>query len=75
VIRFAFAGRVSTEDLQDPAASLRWQLSRARQLIDEHGEIVEKFFDIGQSRAVAWIRRPESSRLLLALHDQALRCR
>ena len=47
MIRFAFAGRVSTEDLQDPAASLRWQLSRARQLIDEHGEIVEKFFDIG----------------------------
>ena len=46
-------------------------MSRARQLIDEHGEIVEKFFDIGQSRAMAWIRRPESSRLLLALHDPA----
>jgi site-specific DNA recombinase len=69
VRRFAFAGRVSTEDLQDPAASLRWQLSRASQLIDGHGEIVERFFDVGQSRAVAWPRRPESSRLLLALHD------
>jgi site-specific DNA recombinase len=69
VIRFAFAGRVSTEDLQDPAASRRWQLSRACQLIDGHGEIVDQFFDVGQSRAVAWSRRPESSRLLLALHD------
>jgi DNA invertase Pin-like site-specific DNA recombinase len=69
MIRFAFAGRVSTEDLQDPEASLRWQLSRACQLTDGHGQIVERFFDVAQSRAVAWSRRPESSRLLLALHD------
>jgi hypothetical protein len=34
---FAFAGRVSTEDLQDPRASHNWQVSRARQLIGGHG--------------------------------------
>jgi DNA invertase Pin-like site-specific DNA recombinase len=69
VVRFAFLGRVSTEDLQDPVASRQWQRLRALQLIRGHGEIVEEFFDVGQSRAVAWSRRPESSRLLLALRD------
>ena len=68
-VLFALAGRVSTEDLQDPRASRNWQESRARQLIGGHGEIVESFFDVGQSRAVAWTLRPESSRLLRALRD------
>lgn len=45
--RFAFYGRVSTEDQQDPAASRNWQLSRAQALIDGHGEIVGEFFDVG----------------------------
>ena len=50
---FAFYGRVSTEDQQDPASSRNWQIARAQQLIDaEDGEIVEEFFDIGQSRSL-----------------------
>lgn len=68
MIRFAFAGRVSTEDAQDPDASRGWQMRRARSLIEPHGGvIVEEFFDIGQSRSLPWSRRPEASRLLAAL--------
>ncbi|WP_305788370.1 recombinase family protein [Symbioplanes lichenis] len=63
--RFAFYGRVSTEDQQDPQASKAWQLSRARSLIEPAGgEIVAEFFDIGLSRSLPWKRRPEASRLL-----------
>ncbi|GAA4931114.1 hypothetical protein GCM10023224_08740 [Streptomonospora halophila] len=69
MIRFALAGRVSTEDLQDPATSRQWQRRRAEHLVAGSGEIVAEFFDVGQSRAVAWPRRPESARLLAALED------
>ncbi|WP_205717907.1 recombinase family protein [Actinomadura soli] len=69
MVRFAFLGRVSTEDLQDPVESRRWQLSRAERLVASRGRIVAEFFDVGQSRAVAWQRRPESGRLLEALED------
>ncbi len=65
--RFAFYGRVSTEDQQDPEASRNWQLSRAQALIEGHGESVSEFFDIGHSRSIPWKRRPEASRLLDAL--------
>ena len=66
--RFAFYGRVSTEDRQDPASSRAWQLSRATSLIDGHDAIVvAEYFDIGQSRSLPWQRRPEASRLLDAL--------
>ncbi|MGH3519349.1 MAG: recombinase family protein [Haloechinothrix sp.] len=65
--RFAFYGRVSTEDQQDPEASRNWQLSRAQALVEGHGEIVSEFFDIGHSRSIPWKRRPEASRLLDAL--------
>jgi site-specific DNA recombinase len=65
VIPFAFLGRVSTEDQQDPEASRAWQLHRSRQLIEPHGGvIVAEYFDIGQSRSLPWKRRPEASRLL-----------
>ncbi|MBT8240920.1 MAG: recombinase family protein, partial [Acidimicrobiia bacterium] len=68
--RFAFYGRVSTEDQQDPTSSLNWQLTRSRQLIEpSNGQIVEEFFDIGQSRSLPWKRRPEASRLLESLAD------
>lgn len=51
--RFAFAGRVSTEDNQDPKSSRAWQLSRAESLIVPcNGVIVDEFFDIGHSRAL-----------------------
>lgn len=70
--RFAFLGRVSTEDNQDPQASCNWQLNRATALIEPHGgEIVCEYFDKGLSRAVPPQRRPQASRLLAALADPA----
>jgi hypothetical protein len=69
--RFAFYGRVSTEDQQDPEASRNWQRTRARSLIDGHGTIVEEFFDIGTSRSIPWKRRPEAARLLAAMKDRS----
>ncbi|MDS0135767.1 recombinase family protein [Amycolatopsis sp. CM201R] len=69
IMRFAFYGRVSTEDQQDPEASRNWQLARAKALVDKHGEIVAEFFDIGQSRSIPWKRRPEAIRLLAAMRD------
>ncbi len=67
--RFAFYGRVSTEDQQDPASSRNWQLARSRQIIEPDGEIVIEFFDIGQSRSLPWKRRPEAAKLLDAFRD------
>jgi site-specific DNA recombinase len=67
---FAFAGRCSTEDQQDPESSRAWQVGRATALIEPHGGvIVEQFFDAGQSRSIPWQRRPEAARLLQALHN------
>jgi len=64
MIRFAFYGRVSTDDQQDPTSSRSWQLARSVQLTDTFGEIRAEFFDIGQSRSLPWKRRPEANRLL-----------
>lgn len=62
--RFAFYGRVSTEDQQDPAASRQWQLRRASQLIEPSGGVVvDEFFDIALSRSVPWKRRPAATAL------------
>ncbi|CDM77190.1 Recombinase [Mycobacterium marinum] len=64
-LRFAFYGRVSTEDAQDPEASRSWQKRRALDLITPHGGVlVSDYFDVGQSRSLPWKRRPEASRLL-----------
>ena len=69
-MNFAFLGRVSTEDAQDPEASRGWQLRRAKALIEPYsGVIVAEYFDVGQSRSLPWARRPEAARLLLALRD------
>lgn len=63
--RFAFYGRVSTEDAQDPTTSRAWQLDRARPLIElADGELLAEFFDVGQSRSLPWKRRPEATALL-----------
>lgn len=71
-MRFAFYGRVSTEDAQDPAASLAWQLRRANELIRGlDGTVVTKYFDLGQSRSLPWKRRPEAGRLLEDLANPA----
>ena len=49
--------------------------SRARQrdqagaLVAGHGRIVAEFFDIGQSRTLAWARRPEAAALVAELAD------
>ncbi|MGQ0616239.1 MAG: recombinase family protein [Acidimicrobiia bacterium] len=68
MIPFAFYGRVSTEDQQDPASSRGWQLARAETLIEPHdGHVVAEFFDIGQSRSLPWKRRPQAALLLDAL--------
>jgi len=70
MIRFAFEGRCSTEDQQDPESSRAWQKTRAKALIEPHGgEIVAEYFDAGQSRAVPWQRRPRANDLLQALRD------
>jgi site-specific DNA recombinase len=70
MLRFAFYGRVSTEDQQDPESSRAWQLHRSQQLIEPSGgRIVIEFFDCGHSRSLPWQRRPEASRLLEALRD------
>ena len=68
--RFAFYGRVSTEDQQDPESSRGWQIARSNSLIEPHGgTVAQEFFDIGQSRSLPWKRRPEAARLLEALRD------
>lgn len=52
-LRFAFYGRVSTEDAQDPEASRSWQKRRAIDLISPHGGVLAAdYFDIGQSRSL-----------------------
>jgi hypothetical protein len=50
VLRFAFYGRVSTEDWQDPVTSRARQLQQALMLAAGVGVIVAEFFDTGESR-------------------------
>ncbi|WPB89905.1 recombinase family protein [Streptomyces malaysiensis] len=70
MIRFAFAGRCSTEDLQDPEASRNWQLTRARALIEPAGgQIVTEYFDVGHSRSLPRQRRTRANELLQALRN------
>jgi len=70
-LRFAFYGRVSTEDFQDPVSSRRWQYDCAAELVAGHGAVVAEFFDIGHSRRRAWVDRPQAAALLAAVaHPQ-----
>ena len=70
MIRFAFYGRVSTEDQQDPESSKGWQLTRSRALIESRGGvIVTEFFDVDKSRSIPWQRRPEATALLAELKN------
>ena len=68
-LRFAFYGRVSTEDWQDPVTSRARQREQAEALVRGHGVIVAEFFDARQSRTVAWGRRPEAAALVALLAD------
>jgi site-specific DNA recombinase len=66
-LRFAFYGRVSTAEFQDPESSMGWQRDSALDLIGSVGRIVVEYFDVGCSRRLAWSDRPEARRLLEAL--------
>ena len=68
-LRFVFYGRVSTEDWQDPVTSRARQREQAEALVRGHGVIVAEFFDVGESRTVAWARRPQSAALVAQLTD------
>ncbi|MYT32055.1 MULTISPECIES: recombinase family protein [unclassified Streptomyces] len=68
-LRFAFYGRVSTEDHQDPATSRAWQLLQAQAVTSGYGRVVTEFFDVGRSRFLPWARRPEAAALLTAVAD------
>ena len=61
MLRFAFYGRVSTEDWQDPVTSRARQLQQAAMLVSGHGVITAEFFDTGESRTVPWARRPQAA--------------
>jgi site-specific DNA recombinase len=67
--RFVFYGRVSTEDYQDPVTSRARQREQAAAVTAGHGTIVAEFFDTGESRMVAWARRPQAAALVAALAD------
>jgi DNA invertase Pin-like site-specific DNA recombinase len=68
-LRFVFYGRVSTEDWQDPVSSRARQREQAGALVRGHGQIVAEFFDAGESREVAWARRPQAAALVAQLAD------
>jgi site-specific DNA recombinase len=68
-LRFAFYGRVSTEDWQDPVTSRARQREQAEALVRGHGRIVAEFFDEGESRTVGWGRRQKAAALVALLAD------
>ena len=68
-LRFAFYGRVSTEDWQDPVSSRARQLQQAMMLVAGRGVIVAEFFDAGQSRVLPWVRQPQAAALVAQLAD------
>ncbi|MFD5823855.1 recombinase family protein [Lentzea sp. NPDC060358] len=65
-VRFAFYGRMSTSEFQDPQTSRAWQRAVSDELIEGVGSVVEEFFDVGRSRRWSWSDRPEASALLAA---------
>lgn len=66
-VRFAFYGRMSTEEFQDHESSRAWQRGVADDLISGAGMVVAEFFDRGHSRRTAWPDRPQAAALLAAL--------
>jgi DNA invertase Pin-like site-specific DNA recombinase len=68
-LRFVFYGRVPAEDWQDPVTSRARQWEQAQVLVRGHGQVVAEFFDIGESRTVAWGRRPQAAALVAQLAD------
>jgi DNA invertase Pin-like site-specific DNA recombinase len=68
-LRFAFYGRVSTEDWQDPVSSRARQREQAEALVRGARPVVAEFFDEGESRSVAWGRRPQAAVLVAQFAD------
>jgi hypothetical protein len=68
-LRFAFYGRVSTEDWQDPVTSRARQLAQAVMLVAGRGVMVAEFFDTGESRVLPCARRPQAAALVAQLAD------
>jgi len=68
-LQFAFVGRVSTEDMQDPEASRARQRAKACSILPPGAQIVAEYFDLGDTRALPWPRRPETGRLLQELRS------
>ena len=68
-LRFAFYGRVSTEDRQDPVTSRARQREQACALVAGHGRVVAEYFDAGESRTLPWARRPQAAALVAAMAD------
>jgi DNA invertase Pin-like site-specific DNA recombinase len=68
-LRFAFYGRISTLEYQDPVSSRAWQVEAAGRVIAGRGRIVAEFFDVGTSRSLPWARRPQAAALLAAAQD------
>ncbi|MDT5045938.1 MAG: hypothetical protein QOG75_1791, partial [Mycobacterium sp.] len=63
-LRFAFYGRMSTTEYQDPTTSQQWQQDNAARLIAGHGTVIVKYFDAGYSRSLPWHQRPAAANLL-----------
>jgi site-specific DNA recombinase len=68
-VRFAFYGRISTVEYQDPVSSRAWQVEAAGRVVAGRGRIVAEFFDVGTSRSLPWVRRPQAAALLAAAQD------
>jgi len=67
--RFAFYGRMSTEEYQDRETSSRWQRQVAEETIAGRGVIVAEYFDVC-SRRLPWCERPAATALLKATADR-----
>ncbi|MFI6095122.1 recombinase family protein [Lentzea sp. NPDC051213] len=63
-VRFAFYGRMSTSEFQDPRTSRAWQRAISDELIDGVGVVAVEFFDVGRSRRWSWSDRPRAAALL-----------
>ncbi|MFB9693092.1 recombinase family protein [Amorphoplanes digitatis] len=65
-VRFAFYGRISTSEYQDPVSSRAWQIESAQRVTAGRGRIVTEFFDTGASRSMPWRKRRQAAALLAA---------